>query len=165
MTLLALACGIGLFAAVLVAHVLMWNLLRIRKELLWLAFVFFVIPGVVLLSAWSAGFLDASSVAASGMLYASLAVVYVQTYPALREDIPSIRILMSVHRQSGGMTRSEIIEHLEAQGLFDAKIQDLQDDALVRVQDDRLYLTAMGARLAGMFHYYRKLLGHALGRG
>lgn len=63
------------------------------------------------------------------------------------------------------MTRSEIIEHLEAQAFFDAKIQDLQNDALVRVQDDRLYLTAMGARFAGMFHYYRKLLGHAVGRG
>lgn len=165
MTLLVLACGIGLFVAALAIHVLMWNLLRVRKEILWLAFVFFVIPGMALLSTWLAGFLDTSSVTASGMLYASLAVVYVQTYPALREDIPSIGILMSVHRQSGGMTRPEIIEQFVAQGFFDTKIKDLQNDALVHVQDDRLYLTAIGAKLAGVFYYYRRLLGHAAGRG
>ncbi len=165
MTLLALACGIGLFVAILVVHVLMWNLLRIRKEMLWLALVFFAVPGLALQLVWSAGFLDASSVTASGLLYAALAVVYVQTYPALREDIPSVRIIMSVRRQPGGMTRSEIIEHLVPHGIFDAKIKDLQNDALVRVQNDRLYLTAMGARLAGVFHYYRKLLGQAAGNG
>ena len=165
MTLLVLAYGIGLFLAVLVTHVLIWNLLRIRKEILWLAFVFFVVPGATLLLVWSADLLDVSSVTASGMLHASLAVVYIQTYPALREDIPSIRILMSVHRRPEGMTRPEIIERLVAQGFFDTKIKDLQNDALVCAQDDRLYLTVMGSRLAGVFHYYRKLLGHAVGRG
>lgn len=165
MTQFVIACGVGLFVVVLTLHVLMWNLIRIKKEMLWMVFIFFVVPGTALLSAWLAGFLDALSAIASGMLYTSLAVVYIQTYPAVREDIPSIRILMSVHRQPGGMTRFEIIEHLVAHGFFGIKIKDLQNDSLVRAQDDRLYLTAMGAGLASVFHHYRKLLGHAVGKG
>lgn len=165
MTPFVLAGGAGLFAAVLALHILVWNLLRIRKEMLWLAFVFFAVPGAMLLLAWLAGLLAAISMIASGMIYASLALVYIQTYPALREDIPSVRILMTVYRQPGGITRAGVIEHLASQGFLDTKIRDLQSDALVRVKDDRLQLTAAGAGLAAVFHHYRKLLGHAAGKG
>lgn len=165
MTPSVLVGGAGLFLAVLITHVLIWNLFRIRQEIFWLALVFFILPWPLLFLIWNAGHLDVSSATALGILYISLAVVYVQTYPALREDIPSIRILLTVHEKRGGMTRSEIIRRLGTRDFFETKIHDLQNDALVRVRNERLHLTIMGAVLACVFYYYRKALGRDFGKG
>jgi uncharacterized SAM-binding protein YcdF (DUF218 family) len=165
MTLSVLVYGIGLFIVALTMHVLVWNLFRIRKEILWLAVIFFVIPGIILAASSTAGLLDATAVAACGMLYVAMAVAYIQTYPALREDIPSVRILMSIHSHSGSMTCREIVEHLAPSQLFEPKIAELENDFLIRIRDDRLHLTALGGKLSGVFYYYRKLLGHEAGRG
>jgi len=165
MPLFVLAYGICLFFAALVMHVALWNLFRIRREILWLAVVFIAIPAVIVASSWTIGFLDTTSTIAAGMLYTALAVVYIQTYPALREDVPSIRILMTVYGRSGSMTRREIIDHLARQRLFETKIADLENDALIYVREDRMHLTTMGTVLARVFHSYRKLFGRTAGRG
>lgn len=165
MTFSVLATGLFLFFAVLALHVLLWNLFKIKKEMFWLAAVFIVAPGIVAALSWALGIAHASSTIASGMLYAALAAVYIQTYPALREDIPSIRILMTIHAAANGMTRREIIDRLMRQKLFATKITDLENDALISIQEDRMRLTVMGAALARIFQTYRKLLGHAAGRG
>ncbi len=165
MTFSVLATGVFLFFAVLATHVLLWNLFKIKKEMLWLAVVFIVVPGMMMTLSWVLGISTAISTIATGMLYAALAAVYIQTYPALREDIPSIRILMTIHATTGGMTRSEIIDHLMRQKLFATKITDLKNDALIGIQEDRMRLTTMGAALARIFQTYRKLLGHTAGRG
>ncbi len=165
MTFSALIAGIFLFFVVLAMHALLWNLFKIKKEILWLAAVFIVAPGAVAGLSWALGVANASFTIASGMLYVALAAVYIQTYPALREDIPSIRILMTIRAGSNGMTRREIIERLMRQKLFSTKIADLENDALICIQEDRMRLTTMGAALARIFQAYRKLLGHAAGRG
>lgn len=165
MTLSVLAYGFFLFFFALVAHVLLWNLFKIKKEILWLTAVFIVIPGLIMLSWRAMDFSSTESTIAIGMLYAALAVVYMQTYPALREDIPSIRILMTVQEHSGSMMHHEIIAHLAQQKLFETKIADLENDALIYIRENRMHLTTMGAVLAKIFRTYRRLLGYAVGRG
>ncbi len=166
MTFSLLAHGIGLFIAALVTHVLLWNMFRIRKEVLWLAVVFVVIPLMALAALRAAGYLEtAASMIAIGLLHMALTAVYVQTYPALREDIPSLRILTLVHAHAGGLTRDDLVTRLAGHGLFETKISDLENDAFVRVRDGRMTLTVAGAALAGVFHLYRRLLASKVGKG
>lgn len=166
MTFSLLAHGIGLFVAALTAHVLLWNMFRIRKEVLWLAVVFVVIPLMALAALRATGYLEtAASTVAIGLLHMALTVVYVQTYPALREDIPSLRILTLVHAHSGGLTRDDLVTRLAGHGLFETKVSDLENDAFVRTRDGRMTLTVAGAALAAVFDFYRRWLGHASGKG
>jgi hypothetical protein len=166
MTFSLLAHGIGLFVAALITHVLLWNMFRIRREVLWLAVVFVVIPLMVLATLRAVGYLEtAVSATAVGLLHMALAVVYVQTYPALREDIPSLRILMLVHGHPGGRTRDDLVAQLTGHGLFETKLRDLENDAFVRARDGRMTLTAAGAALATVFDLYRRWLGRSAGKG
>lgn len=165
MTFTVLAYGIGLFIAALTTHVLLWNLFCIRKEVLWLIIVFMVIPFMILVTLCAAGCLDITLVTAVGLLHMALAAVYVQTYPALREDIPSIRILMLVHENYGGLTRHDLVAQLARHKLFETKILDLENDSFVRVMDGRMTLTTAGAALAATFNFYRRLLRCDVGKG
>jgi len=165
MTLTVLAYGIGLFIAALTTHVLLWNLFCIRKEVLWLIIVFMVIPLIILITLCATGCLDITVATAAGLLHMALAAVYVQTYPALREDIPSIRILMLVHENYGGMTRHELVAQLARHKLFETKILDLENDSFIRVMDGRMTLTTAGAVLAAIFNFYRRLLRCDAGKG
>lgn len=165
MTLTVLVYGISLFIVALTMHVLLWKLFCIRKEVLWLIVVFMAIPFMVLVTLCVAGYLGIIVVAAVGMLHMALAVVYVQTYPALREDIPSMRILMLVHENHGGLTRHDLVARLARHKLFEAKILDLENDSFVRVMDGKMTLTTAGAALAAIFNFYRRLLGCDAGKG
>jgi len=165
MTFTVLACGIGLFIAALTTHVLLWNLFCIRKEVLWLIIVFMVIPLIILITLCATGCLDITVATAAGLLHMALAAVYVQTYPALREDIPSIRILMLVHENYGGMTRHELVAQLARHKLFETKILDLENDSFIRVMDGRMTLTTAGTVLAATFYFYRRLLRCDAGKG
>ena len=165
MTFTVLACGIGLFIAALTTHVLLWNLFCIRKEVLWLIIVFMIVPFMILVTLCAAGCLDITMATAVGLLHMALAAVYVQTYPALREDIPSMRILMAVHENYGGLTRHELVARLARHKLFETKILDLENDSFVRVMDGRMTFTTAGAALAATFNFYRRLLGCDAGKG
>ena len=165
MTLSVLVHGVGLFLASMIVHVLLWNMFRIRKEVLWLAIVFIAIPIMILVALWATGYADAAFTTATGMLHMALALMYIQTYPALREDIPSIRILMRVHSQPNGMKREDILSQLDGARFLETKIDDLENDVLVASDRGVLRLTFVGTLLAVIFGLYRRLLGIQSGRG
>lgn len=165
MTLSVLACGMGLFLAALMTHVALWNIFLVRKEIAWLAFVFIVIPLAILALLYAAGLLETVFILAAGMVHLALSAVYIQTYPALREDIPSIRILMMLQANPQGLSRGQVLDGLARDQLFDTKVADLENDAFVRVRDGRMYLTNAGTILATVFLLYRKLLGSETGKG
>ena len=165
MTISVFAYGIGLFFAALTMHVTSWNLFRIKKEALWLVIIFMFIPSVILVSLWAADHLQTPLATAAGMLHMVLAVVYIQTYPALREDIPSIRILVLLHKHPEGLSREQILQLLAQQQLFETKIADLENDAFVHIRGEKINLTTAGAILSAVFNLYRKLLGSEAGKG
>lgn len=166
MTFSLLAHGIGLFVAALITHVLLWNMFRVKKEVLWLAVVFVVIPLVALAALRAAGYLEtATSTIAIGLLHMALAVAYIQTYPALREDIPSVHILMRVHSQPNGLSREEILGQLDGARFLETKVEDLENDAFVVSRGGILHLTPVGTVLAVIFGLYRRLLGIQSGKG
>lgn len=155
-----------LFMGVFALHVAVWRLFRVRREMVLLALLFLAIPGVALVAALVSGLLaPVETFAAALMLYA-LSMAYIQTYPGLKDDIPSFRILILLDQAgSEGMTESEILGRIGEQSLFAFKVAELEGDSLVIRVGDRVRLTPAGRILATVFRSYRRLLGLGLGKG
>lgn len=156
---LALLLGLVAFATNLLLHAIIWNLYKVRKEIMTLFAVFVAVPTFGYLGAGVASLVPPWSLTAAGLLHLMLACAYIQTYPALREDIPSVAILFFL-RDNPGLDRDEIIAQIAGRGHFLAqKVEDLCRDGLAEKCGDRLVLTRSGRILAGAFQAYRRLLG------
>ncbi len=158
--------GIVAFTATLGAHVAVWQLVRPRREMLWLFGLFLLLPAVttvVVVVSGGAGLLEGLAV---WLMHAALSVAYVQTYPAIREEIPSFRILLTISAAGErGLSRDEVLSLFEGSTLFADKMADLDNDGLLRLVDGRLRLTRAGRLMALVFHRYRRLLGLESGLG
>ena len=64
--------------------------------MLWLFILFLLLPIVVAIVLVVSGSSTVVDVLAAWLVHVSIAVAYVQTYPALREQIPSFRILLAI---------------------------------------------------------------------
>lgn len=156
---LALLLGLVTFSISLLLHAMIWNLYMVRKEIRTLLVVFVAVPTFSYFGAGVASFVPPWSLAAAGLLHLMLACAYIQTYPALREDIPSVAILFYI-RDNPGLDRDEIIAQIACRGhLLTQKVEDLCRDGLAEKCGDRLILTRSGSILAGAFQAYRRLLG------
>jgi len=161
-----LALSLLLFMGVFILHVAIWRLFRVRREMMLLAALFLVMPGGALVTALAFGWLMPVEMLATALMLYALSVAYVQTYPGLKDDIPSFRILMLLD-QAGreGMTKSDILDRIGEQSLFVFKVAELESDGLVVWDGDSVRLTPAGRILAAVFSSYRRLLGLGLGKG
>lgn len=162
-----LIAGIGLFLVGWIVHIVIWGSLRVRKEILALVLIFLAMPWGVLFSMHQAGLLEFEKAFAAGLLAMSISLAYILTYPALKIQVPTLRILALIRdRGDKGMVLSEILESLKHdQELFRKKIRELEGDMLISVKNDTLRLTLLGKFLANLFVGYRKLLGLKTGLG
>lgn len=160
-----LIAGVLLFASAMVAHVLLWRIALVKKEILWLFATLLLCPLLLVTAAIACGYAEIMEGVAIVLVHTSLAVVYIQTYPALREDIPSIRILMLVDSHPGGMDRMDILSQLDGAQFLETKIDDLENDVLVASDGEVLRLTHTGTLLAVIFGLYRRLLGASSRQG
>jgi hypothetical protein len=158
--------GFLLFVILLVIHLLIPRFIRVQREILLLAMLFLLFPLLcfIILTIKSAD--PSENLTATAVVYFSLALVYLQTYPVLATEIPSFKILRLVQGQKG-ITETEIIDSLrDDKELFDAKVEELEKDSLVvRRQDGRYELSRPGKILADLFILYRSLLGTKWGQG
>ena len=157
-----LLLGLATFAINLLVHAAIWNLFRVHKEIQALLILFVVAPSIGYLGLVLTSLVPPWPVIAAGLLHLMLACAYIQTYPALREDIPSVRILFMIHANPG-IHNSDVVRHFHMEGLLDSqKVKDLGRDGLIVKSDSpssRLVLTKSGALLAAFFYSYRKILG------
>jgi len=160
-----LIAGISLFAVSLISHVLLWRIVRVKREIFWLFTIFLLCPLLLVAAVVVGGYEGAKEAVAIALIHISLAVVYIQTYPGLREDIPSIRILKQIHSQPNGMNREDILSQLDGARFLETRIDDLENDVLVTSDGGVLRLTPIGTLLAVIFGLYRRLLGAPSGRG
>jgi len=166
MTFAQIGFGFFVFATFWILHLLWWRLCRPKGEIRPLVLVFLVAPGLLFLGInrfypfW--GTLD---LALAFFVHLALAVVYIQTYPAIASTIPSFRILIGVHASKGGLSVPEI-EGLFAQGeLIGSRVELLGEDGLVRSGEKGLELSSFGRLLAVVFLTYRRFLGLQRGQG
>lgn len=148
-------------------QVLSWRILAVRREMLGLAVIFGLAPSALFLVAAATGSLDWRDALCAWVLAMAVACAYIQTYPALREDIPSFRILFAIG-QAGpqGATARDIADAVNPGDLHSTKIADLAQDGLIRVTPGgTLELSPAGRLLARTFRIYRSALGLQRGLG
>lgn len=159
--------GLGYFLSVFFIHLLIWRVVRVKKEILYLVLIFLCLPLAALGARFFLGFLKFPEFLAVALVHLSLALAYMQTYPTFRRDIPTFRILLLIHENKDrGTGMEEILSAVhEESGLFFEKIDELENDALVAKNGDTLTLRPAGKILALVFIAYRWLLGFPAGAG
>ena len=163
-----LAGGFLLFIAMLILHLLIWRSFQVEKEIFSLLFIFLVVPFLFLFLMVQMNFCEVKVMISTGILYFSLALVYLETYPALKTEIPSFRILVLIHQQKNqGLEESQIIKSFSNESeLFSDKVIELKKDSLVTLKEDGyIGLTFAGSLLAVLFMFYRRLLRLEWGQG
>lgn len=157
--------GLTLFGLSFLSQPLLFAALKHKGEIRLLFVGFFAVPLVLASLAVALGMVPVESAFLALVFDFSLAAAYIQTYPAIREEIPSFRVLRLLRENRAGLTEEEIVRQAGHEGLFRTKVDDLVNDSLVERQAGSLRLTATGDKLARAFLCYRALLGRAPGQG
>lgn len=167
MRLEILFSGIALFSFALFIHVCLWRKGLPKKQILSFFFVF-LSPALfyALMSVLSSHKMPWVDFIAVMLLYVSLSVAYVQTYPAVQALSPSLRILLFVgDAASRGLSEEELLVRFNRKQLLEDRIQDLIKGGFVRESTGQLEITPKGSLLLFPGLFLRKLLGLTAGRG
>ncbi|MBI3315820.1 MAG: hypothetical protein HYZ87_02460 [Candidatus Omnitrophica bacterium] len=167
MTAVPFFIGGLLFLLLFSAHLAIWRLWKVKKEIFFLVAHFLFVPFFLFLCGDRLGLWPRHELCAGALLYFSLAVVYLQTYPALKADIPSFRILLLIQASgSQGLQVRDICEALGRGGSFHVrKMEELQNDVFVSRRNGNWELTLAGKILTDFFIAYRRFLGFEIGKG
>jgi len=164
MTAYILLTGLLSFVFALIAQIIIWRLWAPKKQMFWLFGIFLGLPLLVLIVCANWFVLTWLDSLAAALLWLAMAAAYIQTYPALAEDIPSFRLLLLLERQAG-MSKKQIIATMKKDNLFSAKLDELENDSLLVNKSGKFELSPTGKKLAHLFYYYRKILGLKQGEG
>jgi hypothetical protein len=156
--------GLLSFVLALIAQIFIWRIWTPKKQMFWLFGIFLCLPLFVLIVCANWFALTLLDSFAAALLWLAMAAAYIQTYPALREDIPSFRLLLLLENQPG-ISKEQIIAAMKTNNLFSAKLGELENDSLLINKNGRLELSPAGRKLANLFYYYRKMLGLKPGEG
>ena len=162
--------GIGAFLIVLLLHILVWNVWQPKAEIKPLLLIFIILPTlgwlVGLLLIENIGLLSVLDLGLSSLLYYALAAAYIQTYPAITTEIPSFRVLLLLHEAGeSGLSRDKLVVKFGTGELLESRLELMKEDSLVKMEGDRIGLSAAGNLLATIFMTYRRLLGLNQGKG
>jgi hypothetical protein len=162
-----LLAGFSSFAVCLTAHIVIWRLGRPRSDVRVLFVILLILPTVVGVGLLGESLLNprgsfpgALDLAAVLLLHWALASGYLQTYPAVQAQSPSLEIAYAVGRSMPrGLSREEILARLNSGTLVHSRVDDLVANRLVRADGDRYVLTRSSTRLIRAFLEFRAFLG------
>lgn len=154
------------FAGCLMCHVALWRLAPPRSDVRALFVIFLAVPIAIALGfvavASSAGgqWPPGLDVLAILLLHGALSLAYIQTYPAVQAQSPSLEIAHAVFKsEPRGLSREEVLRALGARRLVDDRLEDLVANRLVRASGDRYALTLLSTCIVKVFLGFRSLLG------
>ncbi len=151
----ALFYGVITFFAAFSVHLILWRIwLPRRNRAAVLANIFFwtLVIGIIVLKDFR-GCLDYI------VLYCSLAAAYIVSYPAMEADSPSLAIVYDIAKAGkSGLDKNGIYKIMTDDTLVVARVTDLLNDSLIRLDSGRYVLTLKGRILAAVFAWFRRLL-------
>ena len=125
-----------------------------------------VFPIVVLTYVGWAWELQKTEFLATGFFLLSIGAAYIQTWPAIQNDIPTFRILRLTHeRRETTRTYRKIVDMLLADGLINDKVEGLVDDGLITCSAEGVEVKKSGLVLSKISSLYRRWLGEPQGLG
>jgi hypothetical protein len=165
-TLGSLLCCAAVFIGLLLVHIAVWRLFKVRKQILWLFIIFTGLPTLGLLIGlarggdpieWSLGYL----------LVFTLSSCYILFFPAVQYESPTLSMvrILDRNRSSGGLSRDEIMTTLCSDQPLRDRMEDLENNGLLGGATGPRRLSTAGRLVAAFFYYYRRLLGLPFGEG
>ena len=95
-----------------------------------------------------------------GFLTTVLILSYMNTYPGIEGDSPSLVIVLNIAKAGPDGLQKEVLETtLNDDLLVRPRIRDLLLDQMAYLEDDKYYLTTKGLIMAKVFTFYRNLQG------
>ena len=172
--MLELVVAIVITAAVFAVHLIWWRIQRPRGSGRAVLMLFSVGPLLAGLLLFFSSFVAPSMVhwlpgSWSAWLYAlvlSLAfgASYVMTYPAVEVKSPTLLIIEEVRdTKCNGLSLAELNHRLDADVLLRPRVNDLVNEGLIELSQERYCITARGRTLARLFGRWRALLGAGKG--
>jgi len=168
-----LICGFALFSAAFLFHAVAW---RVKKpantvKALELIFCLVLTVGVIMLIQFGRIYPhslmlphDFISYSYIVVLFFSLFLVYLLSYPAIEADSPSLAIVLHISRaEDNGITAEEIKELLKDNQLVEPRLRDLVDAKIVDLTGSVYRINKKGMFFIQPFIAYRKFL--KLGKG
>lgn len=158
--------SVGAFAGLILIHVVVWRLFKVRKQILWLFLIFLGIPTVVFL-----GGLATRSAPIEWMLWYLLIFTvsscYILFFPAIQAESPTLVMVryLDKHKATGGATRDEIMAKMCSDQPLRDRLKDLQENGLIRASGGPQKLSGSGRLVAACFYYYRWAMGLPIGEG
>lgn len=167
MYLSSLITGITIFACLVIAHIIMVRLIVPRQHIKLLFILFLLLPQAVavFLLLQNTDSFTTNELFTSWLLLLSLCCAYIQTFPAVQANAPSLQIVYFLGQTVNGMTEEEICSNFQSEELLEKRIDDLITEGFVYKYDGQLCLTAKGKIFAGSFSFFRKMYGLELGEG
>ena len=106
--------GAGAFAGLMLVHVLVWRLLKVRKQILWLFLIFLGLPTLAFLASL-ARWVAPVEWALWYLLVFTLSSCYILFFPAVQAESPTLTMVRHLDRNKGkgGLTRDEIMAEME----------------------------------------------------
>lgn len=164
----AAAWGVVLSAAAFLVHVMVWRIARPRASA---AALLGIVLAVLLAGLSALGLLTSPGIqpthwttyAGIALVYFALMAAYINTYPAMEADSPSLLIMRALSAADNGLSVPELTHLLGNDAVVTDRIRDLIAEHYAVTSGGKLVLTAKGRGLAWIFHAYRKLIGRGLG--
>ncbi len=162
---LLLRCA-GAFMGLMLVHVIVWRLFKVRKQILWLFVIFIGLPILGLF----AGLAQGADPIECGLVYLlmfTFCSCYILFFPAVQNESPTLAMVWHLDRNkhAGGLSRDEIMEAMSSDRPFQDRLRDLENNGLVRGSMGPQRLSTAGRLIAAFFYYYRRVLGLPCGEG
>ena len=152
--------GFVIFFSVLSIQIFIWKFFYIKKEIFLLLLLYIFLPIVINITLV---FLEHIAIVDFCLLFLFtffISLAFLQTYPALKEDIPSIKIVFLIERNKK-IKFQDLIDRLNSNlNIIQRRHLDLNDDHLIVKQNKKYRLTYAGLLIAIFFNFYRKMLGN-----
>jgi hypothetical protein len=151
-------------ALAMIAHVAWWRMRRPAADIAGIFRVFLVLPTLAYAALAVGGALRVVPFAPaeallSFVLHLALSSAYVQTYPAVQAQSPTLSILLAIGATPGGLDEAGIVRALDATGLVGERASDLLRNKLLVREGTRIRPSAAGQVMATTFRAYRRWLG------
>ena len=146
------------------AHIVWWRVKRPRADIGAIFGVFLVAPALAYASMAVAAALHLIPMTPAQLLlslglHAAVSCAYVQTYPAMQAQSPTLYILLAVGRAPGGLDDAGVARSLDPAALVGERAEDLLRNGLVVRQGGRIVASRAGHLMARSFAAYRRWLG------
>ena len=80
------------------------------------------------------------------LFYIALAGVYIQTYPAIQAESPSLFLVNLIGRNKKPMDKKEILKRIQKDNFINERMADLEGEGLIKCKnsDDNITITKKG---------------------